>query len=99
MEKKLISLQELKEEIKRLEILNSDINNLKEKYKDYYFNWITPFKIFYISNSDFSELIKSIEVPEPYKNIMLSKNTIHYDIGEADKAKILVFTEVEQLKY
>ena len=71
MEKKLISLQELKEEIKRLEILNSDINNLKEKYKDYYFNWITPFKIFYISNSDFSELIKSIEVPELYKIIML----------------------------
>ena len=37
MEKKLISLQELKEEIKRLEILNSDINNLKEKYKDRFF--------------------------------------------------------------
>lgn len=88
---KVISKSEVEFYLNLLPKLNEEIKTFKDKWNTFYFTWISPFQIFYVSKQDF--LFFANEFKD--SKIENKEKLISLEIGQEYEARVILRTEID----
>ena len=77
--------------ISQLSDLNEEIGALKNKWKEFYFGWVTPFHVCDVSKEDFFFFASLF----PKSEVLVRENLLMLKIGQENTAGVYLHTEVD----